>query len=300
MSTLTNCPSVSLENIEMDACNLDIVKAAQIYKEHGCLIVRGLMKNYATAVCADILRSVDQAIKMIDQAKKIDEGWQTPDGTLLIPAPEGFVRDKQVMVTSCRYTTSSSFFLSAVDENLLNIAEAVLGPEVELFMDGQTLCKEPAGGHPKMLHQDGAYFEHRYEGPMSVLNYAVDTDLNNGALHVIPGSHKLGVLKHVDTESHLGLDLSEWPWESALPIEGKAGDAIFFHVLTIHGSKPNWSNGPRPVFIHRYRAANDYVVVNATNTNNREQAERAKEEAKKENQRGFMVRGFRPYQDVAG
>jgi ectoine hydroxylase-related dioxygenase (phytanoyl-CoA dioxygenase family) len=107
------------------------------------------------------------------------------------------------------------------------------------------------------------------------------------------GSHRLGMLQHVDTESHLGLDPSTWTFDKALPVEGQAGDAIFFHVKTIHGSPPNHTNQPRPVFIHRYRAANDLVVIGGTSTANRTQAQQRQTEATKENQLGFMVRGLR-------
>ncbi|HET6387523.1 MAG TPA: phytanoyl-CoA dioxygenase family protein, partial [Armatimonadota bacterium] len=170
------------------------------------------------------------------------------------------------------------------------------GPDIELFMNGQCLYKEPVGGHPKNLHQDSAYFEHRYDGPVATLNYVVDTDLVNGALHVVPGSHRMGTLKHVDTLSHLALDEHEWPWESALPVCGEAGDAIFFHYKTIHGSKENHSSKPRPVFINRYRRPDDYVTISATSAANRAEAEKRESEAEKANQRGFMVRGFRKYE----
>jgi ectoine hydroxylase-related dioxygenase (phytanoyl-CoA dioxygenase family) len=168
---------------------------------------------------------------------------------------------------------------------------------VELFGSGQCLYKEPVGGHPKHLHQDSAYFEHRYDGPVGILSYVVDTDLVNGALHVVPGSHTLGQLKHVDTFSHLGLEEAEWPWERALPIVGQAGDSIFFHVKTIHGSQENHSQRPRPVFINRYRRADDYIVVSATTAANRAEAEKRAADAKKQNQRGLMLRGFRPFEE---
>ena len=132
---------------------------------------------------------------------------------------------------------------------------------------------------------------------MGLLNYVVDTDLVNGALHVVPGSHRMGQLKHIDTFSHLGLDDTQWPWERALPIVGEAGDSIFFHVKTIHGSKQNMSDKPRPIFINRYRRADDYVVIGGTTTENRAEAEKRASEANKGNQRGLMVRGFRPYQE---
>ncbi|HZP82724.1 MAG TPA: phytanoyl-CoA dioxygenase family protein [Chthonomonadaceae bacterium] len=289
-------PTVRVEDLEVFADDLDVQRAAAIYKEHGCLVVRGLMKPYIPELARDIEATAQQSIALLDQAQKVTEGWTTPDGTLFLPAPPGFQRDKQIMVLRISYYTSAAFFRSAFDMKTVDLVEAILGPNIELFINGQCLYKEPVGGHPKHLHQDAAYFEHRYEGPVGVLSYVVDTDLTNGALHVVPGSHKMGVLKHVDTFSHLGLSADEWPWERALPIVGKAGDSIFFHVKTIHGSQENHSDKPRPVFIHRYRRADDYVTIGGTTTANRAENEKRAEEAKKENQRGLMVRGFRPYE----
>lgn len=289
---------VGVEDIEVSAGDLDVKRAASRYQEHGCLVVRGLMKPYLAQIHRDIEASAGQALSLLGRAAPIAEGWRTPDGTLFLPAPPGYPRDKQIMVLAVNYQTSAAFFRAAFDPQLLELVEAILGPDVELFGNGQCLYKEPVGGHPKHLHQDSAYFEHRYGGPVGVLSYAVDTDLRNGALHVVPGSHRLGQLRHVDTFSHLGLEEREWPWERALPICGQAGDSIFFHVRTIHGSQENHSEKPRPVFIHRYRRADDYVVVGATTTANRAEAEKRRAEARKENQRGLMVRGFRPYREA--
>ncbi len=288
---------VGVADLELRADDLDPRRAAAIYAEHGALVVRGLMKPYVERLREDIMAAVDQAVAMLDRAEPIVEGWRTPDGTLFIPAPEGFHRDKQVMVVACSYLTSSTFFRSAFDPKLVGVMEAILGPNVELFGHGQVLVKEPVGGHAKHLHQDAGYFEHKYEGPAAVLSYAVDTDLARGCLHVVPGSHKMGMLRHVDTSSHLGLDPEEWTFDRALPIEGEAGDGIFFHVKTIHGSPNNHTDSPRPVFIHRYRAADDYVVISATTAARRAEAEKHAEQAKKDNQRGFMVCGSRTWAD---
>src|SRR5581483_11117001 len=131
----------------------------------------------------------------------------------------------------------------------LDIMEAILGPDVELWAWGQCVYKEPESTNPKSMHQDGYYFEHKGEGPVAVLNYAVDTDLENGALHVVPGSHRLGPVEHVDDRwAGLALDDPAW-WERAVPVCGQAGDAIIFHALTVHGSLENRSPRPRPVFI---------------------------------------------------
>ena len=291
--------SIKVEDIEISVVSLDVEKAADIFEEHGCLVVRGLMKPYIDRINQDMEAAASESLALIDEAEKIVEGWRTPNGTLFIPAPDGYDRDKQIMVLAMNYQTSGAFFQSAFDENAIRIVEAILGPNVEIFGNGQCLYKEPVGGHPKHLHQDSAYFEHRYQGPVGILNYVVDTDLVNGALHVVPGSHKLGQLKHVDTFSHLGLEEDEWPWERSLPVIGKAGDSIFFNVKTIHGSKQNMSDKPRPVFINRYRRTDDFVIIGGTTAQNRAEAEKraaAAEEAKKANSdRGLMVRGFRPF-----
>ncbi|MBI3910688.1 MAG: phytanoyl-CoA dioxygenase family protein [Armatimonadetes bacterium] len=289
--------SVSVTDLEVFADRLDVRHAAAIYREHGCLIVRGLMKPYVDAVRRDIEAAANRALSLLDRAEPVVEGWKTPDGTLFLPAPPGYHRDKQIMVLGISYFTSAAFFRSALDERTLDILAAILGPNIELFSHGQCLYKEPAGGHPKLLHQDAAYFEHRYEGPVAILSYAVDTDLVNGALHVVPGSHRLGQLPHIDTFSHLGLDPDEWPWERALPVVGQAGDSIFFHYRTIHGSQENHSQKPRPAFNHRYRRPDDYVTIGATTTANRAEAEKRAAQARKENQHGLMVRGFRAFEE---
>ena len=294
MTNHTVAPTIHLTDIEFFADSLDIAAAVAAYRRHGAIVVRGLMTAYVEGMKRDIMQTVDTAIGQLDDARKVPEGWITPNGCLFIPAPENYDRDKQIMTIGVNYFTSATFLQSALDRQALDIVEAILGPNIETFGNGQSLVKEPVGGHPKHLHQDSAYFEHKYEGPVAILNYAVDTNLENGALHVVPGTHSMGQLRHVDTFSHLGLDEDEWPWEASLPIEGKAGDAIFFHVKTVHGSKSNFSNEPRPVFINRYRRPDDYTIISATTTANRAAAEKRAAEVKKTNeQRGLMVRGFR-------
>ena len=54
---------------------------------------------------------------------------------------------------------------------------------------------------------------------------------------------------------------------------------------------------PRPVFIHRYRRADDYAVIRASTVEDRKARAAEVDEAKKENQLGLMVSGFRRYAD---
>ena len=220
--------NIKTTDLEVSCSNLDLKKAADIYKEHGCLVVRGLMQSYVSNMYRDIMTTVDEAIRDLGNASKTDEGWTVSNGSLFIPAPKNFSRDKQIMTVGINYKTSSCFLSAALDSNALNIVESIIGPNIEIYGQGQVLVKEPVGGHPKLLHQDSAYFQHKYNGPVGILTYVIDTGLENGALHVIPGTHLDGQLEHIDTFSHLGLDQDEWPWEAAVPIIGSAGDSIFF------------------------------------------------------------------------
>ena len=155
---------ITVEDIEMSVDALDAEKAASIFEEHGCLVVRGLMKPYIAALHKDIEAAAAESLALLDEAQQIVEGWRTPNGTLFLPAPSGYERDKQIMVLAVNYQTSAAFFQSAFDERTIRIVEAILGPNVEIFGNGQCLYKEPVGGHPKHLHQDSAYFEASISG----------------------------------------------------------------------------------------------------------------------------------------
>ena len=175
---------------------------------------------------------------------------------------------------------------------------------MELFGNGQLVYKEPGGGHLVNFHQDAAFFEFSGLGPIGTLNYCVDTDLerNNGPLYVLPKSH-LRYIEHIDTSSHLGLPASKYNTKmpGMVVIEGKAGDSIFFHQYTVHGSPPNHSPSARPTFINRYtRPTDDVIMPLATSKAMRFQA---LEDAKKtfpKRKLGLMVRGERRPKPLQG
>ncbi|MFM2090824.1 MAG: hypothetical protein RLZZ127_1313 [Planctomycetota bacterium] len=282
----------TVADLSVDADTLDPVHAATIYREHGCLVVRGLHRHLMAAVAADIRRAADEAYARMDQATKGEEGWWL-DGSLFIPAPAGHVRDRQLMMVGLGYHRSAAMLASALEPRTCDLAAAVLGPDVEMMDLGQVVYKEPTGGHAKYMHQDSAYFEHAGQGPMACLVYVVDTDLVNGALHVVPGSHRGGYIPHIDTSSHLGLPLDRFPITAGVAITGRAGDAIFFHQHCIHGSPANRSAAPRPVCIHRYRAVGDRITVHATTAGNRKHAGTDWADSTEAAARRIVVRGFR-------
>ena len=85
-----------------------------------------------------------------------------------------------------------------------------------------------------------------------------DSTRENGCLFAVPGTHRIGVLDHRDTDGQfLGKIMGgqdRFDPEAAEAIELRAGDMSIHHVGVIHGSAANESASPRRLFICQYAA----------------------------------------------
>jgi ectoine hydroxylase-related dioxygenase (phytanoyl-CoA dioxygenase family) len=100
-------------------------------------------------------------------------------------------------------------------------------------------------------HQDNGYG--RLEPPTDVTVWLAltDADEHNGGLYVVPGSHRLGLLEHGQAGVNPLLRESVAAGDAvAVPL--RAGEAVAFSGLTVHGSGPNRSDRPRTGFYARY------------------------------------------------
>ncbi len=293
---------VDAQELEAPLDDFHPQRAAEIYQEHGAVIIRGLSRPYLEPIQCDIEEILAQSLALLPQATKTSKHqatWVTPDGTSFNEDPN---HPGKMVVNSLKFNAlvSGAFLQSLLNPRLLDVVEAMLGPDIELWKWGQCVYRQPDSGVPKSLHQDEYYFEHQHHTSMAVLSYAVDVDTVNSPLYVVPGSHKLGVLEHVDDQwAGFALDDPSW-WDRAVPITGRAGDAILFHGLTIHGSPANRSDRPRPVFIQRYRRADDFCVIDVGNVAARRQAEQQPQTSKIADDWGLMVRGLRRYRSSVG
>jgi ectoine hydroxylase-related dioxygenase (phytanoyl-CoA dioxygenase family) len=101
-------------------------------------------------------------------------------------------------------------------------------------------------------HQDFGYWQCSNNMNMITVWIALqDTDLTNGGMMTILGSHKWGLIPDSNTFFDQNLDIlrekytadgHEWIEE---PCILKAGQASFHHALTFHGSGPNLTSSPR-------------------------------------------------------
>ena len=63
----------AVSEIEFFADDIDPVEASRVYQAYGCLVVRGLMKDYVEQIQADIETIAQESIAQLDLAQA--HGW---------------------------------------------------------------------------------------------------------------------------------------------------------------------------------------------------------------------------------
>ena len=139
--------------------------------------------------------------------------------------------------------------------NILTILEKLMGEPVKLIQD-MALLKPPRIGGEKPWHQDSAYF--LYGPPEKVIGVWIAIDpatLENGCMHVLPGTHTEGAVPHIHERERDCLipDKSvQVERDHAVPLE--PGGALFFSSLLHHGTPPNASDQKRWALQFHYAA----------------------------------------------
>jgi ectoine hydroxylase-related dioxygenase (phytanoyl-CoA dioxygenase family) len=135
-------------------------------------------------------------------------------------------------------------------------AKQLLGNKAVRFWHDQLFYKPAKKGGVVAWHQDYSYWTRTK--PLAHLTcWCALDDVNeeNGCLQYIPGSHQWGLLpKPVIAGNFDGIKdfLNEEQLEQffhPVKVPVKAGEAIFHHPLTLHGSGENKSNQPRRAFV---------------------------------------------------
>jgi phytanoyl-CoA hydroxylase len=131
---------------------------------------------------------------------------------------------------------------------VLDVVESILGPEVSLF-HCKLLMKAARDGTITPWHQDYSYWITDTNRPL-MLNCMLQIDdatRENGCIQMVPGSHRQGLQEHEREGKVFGKFLPGYfqVREDAVPVPLRAGSALFFGPLIIHGSDANRSDGDR-------------------------------------------------------
>ncbi len=213
------------------------------YKKNGYTIENELIsKDEVSAFLADAESIIaGNTLAQHDKTRLEMEPNQPPDGT----------RARRLYEPCTHYPRFRAF---AESNELVDCIEALLGPNLMLHYSKLNM-KPPAIGSVVEWHQDLAYYPLTNRDSLAVLVYLDDADIGNGCLKVIPAMQDSPLMNHTSDGFFQGRITEPVDESLAVPVEGKAGTAIFMHCMTPHTSAPNNSSRPRRTLILSYRSA---------------------------------------------
>jgi ectoine hydroxylase-related dioxygenase (phytanoyl-CoA dioxygenase family) len=133
----------------------------------------------------------------------------------------------------------------------------IVAPELDSILEGHRLVG--AGFRVKQVgpdsslpqHQDPTMVDEDRDWSMNIIAPIVDTNSQNGAFRVVPGSHKImPKIRSLDLEDRAETLISHEvtdPLVETLPM--RAGDAVFYLNSLLHGSGPNRATEARPLVL---------------------------------------------------
>ena len=157
-------------------------------------------------------------------------------------------------------------FDALTNPSLLDTVECFIGPEIYSNPVQHVRVKVPESIAPRDADGNVIYGATPWHQDSGVVNASaddtdmltvwfplMDTDVENGCLQVIPGSHRGEVLTHCGGVQGLNIPSTILPGEdSARAVPLPAGGCLFLHRKTIHAALPNLSDRIRWSFDLRY------------------------------------------------
>jgi ectoine hydroxylase-related dioxygenase (phytanoyl-CoA dioxygenase family) len=244
------------------------------YHENGYLLVEGLLTR---AEAAELRRECHALIERLSAYGAVDATWGS--------ARQAIAQARDTRLLHCHNVQfyAAAFTRLLVDERLTSAAAAIIGsPNVQLHHT-KMFIKPPEKGSPFPMHQDYPYFPHARHTMIAAIFHFDDAPIEKGCVRVVPGSHKLGPIEHVESGGwHLPFE--QYPLESSVPCPARAGDVLFFSYLTIHGSGINVSNEARTTLLVQMRDPTDPPTKKTHESRGQ----------------GMMLRGIDPHARPAG
>ncbi len=142
---------------------------------------------------------------------------------------------------------------------IIRLVKDLLGADVIAF-GSHFFCKMPGDGQAVAWHQDASYWPLTPSKTVTVWLAIDGSDVGNGCMRVIPGTHQLGHLTYrrsaADENNVLDQTVDDAErFGDPVNVELKAGEASIHSDLLLHGSEPNHSDRRRCGLTLRYCAA---------------------------------------------
>ncbi|MEP6944197.1 MAG: phytanoyl-CoA dioxygenase family protein [Betaproteobacteria bacterium] len=227
------------------------------YREEGVVVVPDVM-NEPTR-----LRMHQVLADLIEGSRGVSEHTSVYD---LEP---GHTRDEpRVRRIKTPHLVDSVFREFMRSPKLVGILQALLGQSVRLHGSKLNL-KAAHFGSPVEWHQDWAFYPHTNDDLLAVGVMLDDTTVANGAMYVLPGTHKGQIHSHHGADGlfcgAIDPETSELDFSRAIACEGAAGTCSFHHVRLVHGSAQNTSDRSRALLLYEAGAADAFPLLGVAN-----------------------------------
>lgn len=230
------------------------------FDENGYYLAKGV---FPPAEIAELEREfdriVDQNVRLKDSPNK---GWTGGAVDRLNAGETQLIHTHQVHYYSGRWLQA------LLSPRFLDIAEAILGPDVVLHHT--KLFQKPAeNGAPFPTHQDWSYFPSVKDTMIAATIHVSQATDEMGCLRIYPGSHRLGRTPNTGGQKFSEFLDQNYPLEGAEIMAAEPGDVLFFHYFTVHGSRPNRSSKVRKTVLAQMHSGEDRIEDGNAHTNSR-------------------------------
>jgi phytanoyl-CoA hydroxylase len=146
----------------------------------------------------------------------------------------------------------------ATSPPVVDLVADLIAPDIDVFLSQFIFKTSGAWGQP--WHQDSFYFPFEPARPVVGVWLAVtEATLQNGCLHVLPGSHTEPVHRHVPDRrpgaNHGYFEIVDHDMRAAEPVLMQPGDLLVFDSHLMHCSTDNESDSIRAAMVFHYAAA---------------------------------------------
>ncbi len=146
---------------------------------------------------------------------------------------------------------------------VVDMVADLIGPDVK-FHHCKINLKLPGTNTEVGYHQDFAYTPHTNDDLVTALIFIDEVTAENGALMVVPGSHKGPLHSLFEDGRFTGSIEAKTAAEmkaKQVPAIGPAGSVCLMHTRLCHGSEANRSDRPRGLYICVYSAADAFPLA---------------------------------------
>lgn len=188
---------------------------------------------------------------------------ETADGKAQFDLEAGHTReDPKLRRVANPADVSESYQAVLWDGPLVDMVAQLIGPNVR-YHHSKLNIKLPKTNTHVHYHQDHLFDPHTNDDMLAILLMLDDTSEANGCLRVVPGSHRERYSHFRDGRFVGAIDASynEQFDRRAVSIEARRGDVCFMHTWTVHGSRPNRTDGPRRLLISEYTASDAFPLL---------------------------------------